>query len=180
MKKLITIICGVALCAATVVSASAATVNQTSKGSAETSFSFEYKYDPEYTVTIPSEVELTTEGTNVEIKAENVAHLDNKKISVTIAGTNAYRNQMLLEGKTEDGKQAALRYQFIMPDERVIETTGGKNQVNGVEVASFTEDGTVSFAVKPVLNGSSSIKKGVTYTGTITYSVALADIVSAE
>ena len=67
-----------------------------------------------------------------------------------------------------------------MPDEKVIETTGGKNQVNGVEVASFTEDGTVSFAVKPVLTGSSSIKKGVTYTGTITYSVALADIVSAE
>lgn len=180
MKKLITAICGVALCAATAVSASAATVNQTTEGSAETSFSFEYKYDPEYTVTIPSEVELTTEGANVEIEAENVAHLDNKKVSVTIAGTNAYRNQMVLSGKTEDGKQASLRYQFIMPDESIIETTGGKDQVNGVEVASFTEDGTVSFAVKPVLNGSSSIKKGVTYTGTMSYCVALADITAGE
>ena len=180
MKKLITIICALALCATTVVSASAATVNATSEGGVDTNITFEYKYDPEYTVTIPSEVELTAQGTNVEIKAENVAHLDNKKVSVTIAGTDAYRNQMVLSGKTEDGKQASLRYQFIMPDEKVIETTGGKNQVNGVEVASFTEDGTVSFAVKPVLTGSSSIKKGVTYTGTITYSVALADIASAE
>ena len=63
-----------------------------------------------------------------------------------------------------------------MPDERIIETTGGKNQVNGVEVASFTEDGTASFKVKPVLSSSSSIKKGVTYTGTMTYSVTLENI----
>lgn len=176
MKKIVTAICGAALCAVTAVSASAATVSPSSESSAETSFSFEYKYDPEYTVTIPSEVTLTAEGTAVDIKAEDVAHLDNKKVSVKIAGTDAYRNQMVLSGKTEDGKQASLRYQFIMPDESIIETTGGKDQVNGVEVASFTEDGTTSFKVKPVLSGSSSIKKGVTYTGTMTYSVALENI----
>ena len=34
------------------------------------------------------------------------------KVSVKIAGTNAYRNQMVLSGKTDDGKQASLRYQF--------------------------------------------------------------------
>lgn len=176
MKKIVSILCASALCALTAISASAATVDGPSNQGAETNFSFEYKYDPEYTVTIPSEVKLSAEGTQVEIAAENVAHLDNKKVSVTIAGTDYYRNQMVLSGKTEDGSPASMRYQFIMPDETVIETTGGKNQVNGVELASFTEDGTASFTVKPVFDSSSSIKKGVTYTGTMTYSVALADI----
>ena len=179
MKKLVSIIAALAICTTAAISASAATIDQTADTSADTSadttFTFEYKYDPTYTVTIPSEVQLTAEGTPVEIKAENVEHLDGKKVSVTIAGTSAYRNQMVLSGKTESGSQASMRYQFIMPDESVIETTGGKDQVNGVEVASFTEDGSTSFTVKPVLNGSSSIKKGVTYTGTMTYAVALAD-----
>ena len=178
MKKIIAIFAALAMCTTVAVSASAATIDQTSQISTDTAFTFEYKYDPTYTVTIPSEVALTTEGTPVEIKAENVDHLDGKKVSVTIAGTSAYRNQMVLEGKTETGSNASIRYQFVMPDETVIETTGGKNQVNGVEVASFTEDGTSTFTVKPVLNGSSSIKKGVTYTGTMTYAVSLAEVVT--
>lgn len=178
MKKIIAILAALAMCTTAAVSASAATIDQTSETSTDTTFTFEYKYDPTYTVTIPSEVTLTTEGTPVEIKAENVDHLDGKKVSVTIAGTSAYRNQMVLAGKTETGSNASIRYQFVMPDETVIETTGGKDQVNGVEVASFTEDGASTFTVKPVLNGSSSIKKGVTYTGTMTYAVALADVVT--
>lgn len=176
MKKLISILAALAMCATAAVSASAATVDQTANEGAETNFTFEYKYDPTYTVTIPSEIELTAEGTPVEIKAENVNYLDGKKVSVTIAGTNYFRNQMVLQGKTETGSQASLRYQFIMPDESVVETTGGKDQVNGIEVASFTDDGTSSFTVKPVLSGSSSIKKGVTYTGTMAYAIALAEV----
>lgn len=176
MKKLISLIAALAMCTTAAVSASAATVDQAENEGVETSFTFDYKYDPTYTVTIPSEIELTAEGTPVEIKAENVNYLDGKKVSVTIAGTNYFRNQMVLQGKTETGSQASLRYRFIMPDESVIETTGGKDQVNGVEVASFTQDGTSSFTVKPVLSGSSSIKKGVTYTGTMTYAIALAEV----
>ena len=141
-----------------------------------TEFTFELKNDPTYTVTIPSAVTLTKEGTQVDIVAENVANLDNQKVSVTIAGTDQYRNQMLLEGKTEAGANASLRYQFVMEDGSIIETTGGKNQVNGVELASFTENGTVSFTVRPVLTGSSSIKKGVTYTGSMTYGIELTEL----
>ena len=83
---------------------------------------------------------------------------------------------MVLEGKTSTGSNASLRYQFVMADDSIIETTGGKDQVNGVELASFTEDGTVSFTVRPVLSGSSSIKKGVTYTGSMTYGIELKEI----
>ena len=176
MKKIVAIICAVAMCATAAVSASAATLDQASTESAETTFTFNYQYDPTYTVTIPSSIELSADGTPVDIVAEDVENLDNQKISVTIAGTSAYRNQMVLAGKTETGSNASLRYQLIKKDDTVIETTGGKDQVNGVEVASFTEDGTETLTVKPVLSGSSSIKKGVTYTGTMTYAVALVDV----
>jgi len=55
--------------------------------------------DPSYTVTIPASVAMGNEGTVVDVTAENVENLpESKKISVTIAGTDAYRNQMVLEG----------------------------------------------------------------------------------
>lgn len=176
MKKIASFIIASAMlvCAAS-TSVGAASVNEGSAGSLSTAFTFEYKNDPAYTVSIPAAVTMTKEGSEVEITAENVADLDGKRISVTIAGTDKYRNQMLLEGKTAEGRNASLRYQFIMPDETVIETTGGKDQVNGAELASFTEDGSVSFTVKPVLSASSATVKGVTYTGSITYGIGLAD-----
>lgn len=173
MKK----VTALALTALTVLSmgsldVSAASADQDSTEALNTEFTFEYKNDPTYTVTIPSSVVMTKEGTQMDIVAD-VENLDNQKVSVTIAGTDKYRNQMLMEGKTEDGKNASIRYQFVLADGTVIETTGGKNQVNGVELAAFTEDGTVSMTVKPVISGSSSIKKGVTYTGSMTYGIEL-------
>ena len=143
---------------------------------ASTDFTFEYKNDPTYTVSIPDSVTLTQEGTEMSITAEDVAYLDGQKVSVTIAGTSAYRDQMVLEGKTESGGNASLRYQFIMDDGSVIESNAGQDIVAvGKEVASFTENGTQSFTVKPGLEGSSSIKKGDTYTGSMTYSMELVD-----
>ncbi|MGN0661393.1 MAG: hypothetical protein ACI4JX_06695 [Oscillospiraceae bacterium] len=175
MKKITTIITALCLCSCAATSAFAAVADQSSTDALATDFTFTLKNDPVYTVTIPSEVTLEKEGTEVEIKAENVNYLDNQRISVTIAGTDKYRNQMLLEGKSETGKNASLRYQFVFDDGRIIETTGGKNQVNGVELASFTEDGSVKYKVVPVIAASSATIKGVTYTGNMTYSIALTD-----
>lgn len=177
MKKLTALL----LSAVTVISVgamgvSAAAFDQDSTDSIGTEFTFEYKNDPTYTVTIPSAVVMTKDGVQMDIVAEDVANLDNQKVSVTIAGTDKYRNQMVLEGKTEDGKAASIRYQFEKADGTIIETTGGKDQVNGVELASFTEDGTSSLTVRPVISYSSSIKKGVTYTGNMTYGIELVTI----
>lgn len=108
MKKFISIAAALAMLAATAVSVSAAEITPTSEENASTSFSYEYKYDPSYTVTIPSEVTLTTEGTPVEIKAENVANLGGKKVSVTIAGTRYFRNQMVLTGEVESAAKPTL------------------------------------------------------------------------
>ena len=176
MKKAVSTVLAMAMFASVgAVSVSAASANQDSSDALSTEFTFEYKNDPTYTVTIPSAVTITKEGAQMDITAEDVANLDSQKISVTIAGTDKYRNQMVLEGKSADGRNASMRYQFQLADGTIIETTGGKDQVNGVELASFTEDGTVSFKVLPVLAASSSLIQGVTYTGNMTYAVSLED-----
>ncbi len=176
--KLVKKIVSLTLALSTVISmgaiaASAESVDQSSTEALSTQFTFEYKNDPTYTVTIPSSVVMKKDGVQMDIVAEDIANLDNQKVSVTIAGTDKYRNQMLIEGKTEDGKNASRRYQIIKADDTVIETTGGKDQVNGVELAAFTENGTKTLTVKPVISSSSSIKKGVTYTGSMTYGIEL-------
>jgi len=115
-------------------------------------------------------------SSDLEIKAENVAYLDGKKISVTIAGTDQFRNQMLLSctDPEKPTKKYFTRYQFIMDDETVIETTGADTIV-GTELASFTENGTVGFTVRPVISFSSSQVAGMVYTGSMTYGIELVD-----
>lgn len=176
MKKFVATLLVSALCVSAGATSFAATADQDSAENLGTAFTFELKNDPTYTVSIPEAVTMTKNGAQVDIVAEDVANLDNQKVSVTIAGTDKFRNQMVLEGKTETGSNASLRYQFVMADGTVIETTGQKDQVNGVELASFTGDGVSSFSVVPVLTGSSSIKKGVTYTGSMTYGIELVDL----
>ena len=68
--------------------------------------------DPSYTVTIPASVSMGNEGTTVDVTAENVENIpEGRKISVTIAGTSAYRNQMVLEGDTSPN--TSIRYQDV-------------------------------------------------------------------
>ena len=84
--------------------------------------------DPTYTVTIPSSVSMDQNGTAVDVVAEDVENLqEGQKISVTIAGTSYYRNQLVVEADREDvsaGKVRQLRYQIISDDGELIETTG--------------------------------------------------------
>ena len=76
--------------------------------------------DPTYTVTIPSSVSMDQNGTAVDVVAEDVENLqEGQKISVTIAGTSYYRNQLVVEADREDvsaGKVRQLRYQIISDD----------------------------------------------------------------
>lgn len=133
---------------------------------------------PSYTVSIPLTAELQKESSTLSysLALENDTAFvpSGKKVSVTIAGTSYFRNQMVLTGEVESAAKPTLRYQFIMPDESIVETTGAKDEVNGVELASFTEDGSTTFTVKPVLNNPST-PKGVKYSGTMTYAVSLTD-----
>lgn len=168
MKKLIALLLALTLCAGTTGTAFAA--EETVKDSAATEFHFTLRNDPSYTITIPAHVAMETDGTAVEVVAEDVKDLaEDEKISVTIAGTDYYRNQMVL---TDPETRATMRYQIITPDGRTLETTGEKDQMNGQEIVSFTGSGTESYTVKPVI--AFNVKPG-SYTGTLTYGISVVE-----
>ena len=116
--------------------------------------------EPEYTVTIPSSVTMGNDGTMVNVTAENVKNLpEGKKISVSIAGTSGYKNQMVLEAQTSP--KTSIRYQII--------STGAVGV--GKEVVSFTEAGTKQYEIRPVIAGR--YEYNVPYTGSITFGIQL-------
>ena len=101
---------------------------------ASTQFTYTKQNDPTYTVSIPSSLSLTDEGTPLTITASDVAYLNGKKVSVTIAGTNYYRNQLVLSAKTSKPSYTdTIRYQLIGPSNNVIETTG-QDTATGTEM----------------------------------------------
>ena len=125
--------------------------------------------EPEYTVTIPQTVTMGNEGTTVDVVASDVKNLyDGQKISVTIAGTSAYNDQMVLEADTSPS--TSIRYQIINEAGETIETNASTGAVGvGKEVVSFTEDGTKQYQIKPVIAGR--YEYGVEYTGSITFGI---------
>ena len=118
---------------------------------------------------IPAKITIAKDGSDMTIKASNVNYLDGQKVSVSIAGTDYFRNQMVLTNKETN---TVMRYQIVKEDGTVIETTGTKDQANGVEIAAFTEDGEVNNKVLPVKLPSSKVG---TYTGSITFDIGLVD-----
>ena len=143
--------------------------------SASTEFSYVQKNEPTYTVSIPSALALSKEGTALNIEAKDVADLDGKKVTVTIAGTDYYRNQLVLQAKTSKPTYTGtIRYQLIAADGNTIETTGN-DTATGTELASFTGNGTVTYTAKPVLDPRMNIEPGVNYTGTRTFGIGLTE-----
>lgn len=126
--------------------------------------------DPVYSLTIPSSLDMEKNGSGFTFEATGVQYMDGKKISVTIGGTDYFRNQMVL---VDDDTRATLRYQIITADGRTLETTGQKDQMNGQEVASFTGDGTVSCIFKPVY--AFNVVPG-SYAGSITFNVDVVEL----
>ena len=136
--------------------------------------------DPTYTVTIPATVNMGNDGTTVDVTASEVENLsEGQRISVTIAGTNYFRNQLVLEADRDfvDVNHArTLRYQIISEDGEVIETTG-QDTATGSEVVSFTGNDTKQYQIKPVIVDANRdrLVAGVPYTGSITFGIELAD-----
>ena len=136
--------------------------------------------DPTYTVTIPATVNTGNHGTTVDVTASEVENLaEGQRISVTIAGTNYFRNQLVLEADRDfvDVNHArTLRYQIISEDGEVIETTG-QDTATGSEVVSFTGNETKQYQIKPVIVDANKdrLVVGVPYTGSITFGIEIAD-----
>lgn len=129
--------------------------------------------EPEYTITIPASVEMGNEGTMVDVTASDIKNLpEDKEISVTIAGTDKYRNQMVLEAATSP--RTSIRYQIISASGETIETNASTGAVGvGKEIVSFSEDGTKQYQILPVIAGR--YEYGVDYTGSITFGIEVVD-----
>jgi hypothetical protein len=142
-----------------------------------TTFSYTKKNDPTYTVTIPSSLTITEEGSELKIEASDVNNLDGKKVSVTIAGTDKFRNQMLVSAKVSSSAKynSQIKYTFTDAEGNVIETTGSADEVVGKELASFTEDGNVSYTVKPYAAHITKAEPDLEYTGTMTFGISLVE-----
>ncbi len=170
MKKIVSIMAALASVAA--MTAVPALADETTS----TEFSYVQENEPTYTVTIPSSLALSKEGTALDITASDVADLGSKRVAVTISGTDYFRNQMVLQAKTsKPSYTSVLRYQFIGADGTVIETTG-TDTVSGMEIASFTDNGTVTYTAKPVIGTTGqNLEPGVNYTGTMTFGISLAE-----
>lgn len=158
-KKTALLLSTLAICSTMMVTANAQ--------SQSTELEYVLKNDPTYTVEIPAKITIAKGGSDMTIKASNVNYLDGQKISVSIAGTDYYKNQMVLTNKETN---SVMRYQIVKEDGTVIETKG--DPVNGTEVAAFTEDGEVNNKVVPVKLPSSKVG---TYTGSITFDIGLVD-----
>lgn len=145
--------------------------------------------DPVYTVTVPETIVLdTAKKTEVPITASDVAYIpEGKKITVTFAkGSGTYGRLYLQEvNKPED----EIRKEYLMTlniagTDGVFKSGALEKQIIGMELASFTEDGTMNFQMYPCAldypggTGNLAIQKGVQYEGSMTYGIALVDIPS--
>ena len=157
-KKVSTLFATMAICSVCLVNANAAE-GQT------TELEYTLKNDPTYTVSIPAKLTLEKEGTEFQLEASDVKYLDGQKISVTIAGTDYFRDQMVMQ---DDETRNTIRYSITKEDGTVIETK--PENVNGTEIASFTEDSTITNIVKPV---DAINNKVGNYKGSISFNIEL-------
>lgn len=120
--------------------------------------------DPTYTVTIPATVDIGTvvksETSDIKtaaltVSVENVAHLDGKTITITLA------SDFKLE---KTGSSAALAYEVFNA------VTGGTALATGGTFTTFTADGSTTGRVEV---DQVNITEAGSYSDTITFTIAL-------
>lgn len=181
MKKVLTAAVAIAM---TMVSG-VATVSAANTTSGRTDLTLYVENDPIYTVTVPETVALSaTENTLVPITASDVQYIpEGKKISVTLDRGNGTFGRLYLEGTNEETGKEYMMTLYVKGTDGEFKMGALENQIKGMELASFTEDGTMNYELRPAaLNYPDStadnltIQKGVHYSGYITYGIELTDI----
>ena len=160
-------------------------VNAANTTSGRTDLSLYVANDPVYTVTVPETVALSaTENTQVPITASDVKYIpEGKKISVTLDRGNGTFGRLYLVGTNEETGKEYLMTLDVKGTDGEFKSGALEKQIRGMELASFTEDGTMNYELRPAaLNYPDStadnlvIQKGVHYSGYVTYGIELADI----
>lgn len=151
---------------------SATTMTSFANEKATTSFTYENRNDPTYSISIPSSVVLNDEGSSIDFTVSDSKYLDGKKVSVTLDSTDQPHNQLTVQ-HTEKLNNL-IRYQIINPEGEVFETVPGDDIINGKEILYFTKNGQKSCDLKIVKNSSMDYLPG-TYAGTLTFNIGVVD-----
>lgn len=160
-------------------------------GKGHTDLSLYVPNDPTYTITIPETVTLDAkEHTLVEITASDVTNIpEGKKISVTFQKGNGTNGRLYMVGDKMNGAKPYMMTLNIKGTSGEFKSGALEKQIKGMELVSFTEDGTASYEIYPCSqdypeeegkNSNLAIQKGVHYTAYIDYGVALMDIPTAS
>lgn len=127
--------------------------------------------EPAYTITIPGTIDVgdisktaapSIKSTPFDVVAASVADLNGKQVDVSVSTSDGTFN--LVDASAND-----LPYQVFNT------TADGEALTNGGLFTSFTADGTVTGRVDI---DQADIEAAGTYTGTLTFTIALADSVS--
>lgn len=170
--------------AAVMVCALTAQASAENTSSAQSNITMYQPFDPVYTVTIPETIAIDTkEITEVPVTASQVEHLpEGKKISVTLTKGSGTYGRLYLEAENPDGGKNYLMTLMIKGTDDEFKNGALEKQIKGMELASFTADGTESFQMYPcafdypdATNQNLVIQKGVQYSGSMTFGIELAD-----
>lgn len=181
MKKVLTAAVAMAM---TVISG-VASVSAANTDSGRSNLTLYVANDPVYTVTVPETVEISAvENTLVPITASDVKYIpEGKKISVTLERGNGTYGRLYLVGNNEETGKEYLMTMKVKGTDGEFKSGALENQIKGMELAAFTEDGTMNYEMYPVAfdypNSTTDnliIQKGVHYSGYITYGIELTDI----
>lgn len=147
--------------------------------------------DPVYTITVPETVALSaTEHTQVPITASDVKYIpEGKEISVTLTKGSGNFGRLYMQGTNEETGKAYLMTLEIKGTDGEFKSGALEKKIKGMELASFTEDGTVNYEMYPCSqdypqyegkDSNLAIQKGVHYSAWVDYGIALVDAETAE
>ena len=153
MKKLFALLLAITMMATLSVTAFAADYDTTG----DKGMTITYSVEPGYTVTIPPTVTIGTSGTSAEISAADVVVEKGQYVSVTLAENNDFTV------KTAEGAELAYTV-----------TANGENIAAGGEILAVNpKDGKSGTATITFDIDESAIQYAGTYTGTITFIIAV-------
>ena len=156
MKKLFALLLAITMMATLSVTAFAADYDT----AGDKGMNVTYSVNPGYTVTIPETVTIGTSGTSAEISAADVVVEKGQYVSVTLAAENNF-TVTTAEGATLD----------------YTVTANGANVAAGDEILAVNPaDGKTGTATITFDIDESDIKYAGTYTGSVTFTIAVKDV----
>lgn len=158
-KKLLSGLLALTLCSLMSMTAFAADIDQGSTAQSG-STNVSHSVQPVYTVTIPQSVAL---GETATISAKDVVVASGKQVAVTLTGTSGDGNAFTLES----AEGAVISY--------TVEMDGSGVSLNDTVLTVNPKDGTTGSTTLSFI-APSSITYAGEYTGTVTFTISVADV----